>query len=199
MAHGNSGKLEHYDYEYDTHHGKNQTISHPFPEYARGFLYYHPPPDHVPQTAGDVRFRVTPSDDPSSFSEGFDLRRPNGALWREHLLFFTRDIHKPISKYHAMRQLLLDDGLVTPQLLEKCKDLMMRAGQGIVRQSRIIHSVGQLFPIDFNVAHLSTYVLTEDALQPMTITSPFTMTMRNRPIVPFGGKYIFRSELSLYR
>ncbi|KAF5357411.1 hypothetical protein D9758_005954 [Tetrapyrgos nigripes] len=53
----------------------------PFPDNTKGFFYYHSPQPKAPSFAGDVRFRVCPSNDPISFPEGVDLVRRDGLPW----------------------------------------------------------------------------------------------------------------------
>ncbi|KAJ7458587.1 hypothetical protein FB451DRAFT_1046772, partial [Mycena latifolia] len=52
----------------------------PFPAHARGFFYYHSGHQSTP-LEGDIRFRVTPDDSPSSFDSGEDLPGPSGFPW----------------------------------------------------------------------------------------------------------------------
>ncbi len=51
-----------------------------YPKQTTGFNYYWTHPD-LPATAGQLRFRLTPSRDPSLFKSGSDLLRPNGLPW----------------------------------------------------------------------------------------------------------------------
>ena len=83
-----------------------------FPTNTTGFLYYHIP-SYTPPLAGEVRFRITPSSDPSSFAMGSDLLMRHGIPWRIPLLYVAgRDIFKDL---HA---LLIRDGFITPQILD---------------------------------------------------------------------------------
>ena len=83
-----------------------------FPPNTAGFLYYHRPP-FCPPLAGEIRFRITSSSDPASFAVGSDLFTPLGLPWKIPLLYMT------ISKLYAtLRALLIQDGLVAPQLME---------------------------------------------------------------------------------
>ncbi|GLB38770.1 hypothetical protein LshimejAT787_0506350 [Lyophyllum shimeji] len=59
-------------YEPQSSHLPAGTHRHRFPRDARGFLYYHC--DHnLPPTAGEIRFRLTPNDNPATFEDGIDL------------------------------------------------------------------------------------------------------------------------------
>lgn len=83
-----------------------------FPPNATGFLYYHIPP-HSPPLAGEVRFRIIPSPDPASFAAGTDLLMDHGVPWKIPLLYMSG-----IGRYTGLRTLLLQDELITPQLLD---------------------------------------------------------------------------------
>jgi hypothetical protein len=62
-----------------------------------------------------------------------------------------------------MRQLLIDEGLVTPGLLETCT-AMLNANKHIP-PSQIIHSFGQLFHIDFGSNNLFFSILSMNQLR----------------------------------
>ena len=122
---------------------------HRFPEGTHGFLYYNEPKAGAPPAAGDLRFRVTPGNTPASFVQGSDLLWKTGLPWSIPLVAM---VEKPESvqtneQYQPILQLLLDDGFVTPTLLETCATLV--TSRHPQRGSRIIHSFGQLFHIKF--------------------------------------------------
>ncbi|KAK0436015.1 hypothetical protein EV421DRAFT_1716242, partial [Armillaria borealis] len=81
-----------------------------FPDQTTGFYYYWTHPD-LPTTAGQLRFRLTPTSNPSLFESGSDLLKPNGTPWAISVarLFGLQDV------YYAHR--LLEDGLVTKDLI----------------------------------------------------------------------------------
>ncbi|KAJ7732368.1 hypothetical protein DFH07DRAFT_780972 [Mycena maculata] len=56
----------------------------PFPAHTGGFLYFGPQLG-LPPLAASVRFRCTPTANPSSFDDGFDLLMPNGLPWQKLL------------------------------------------------------------------------------------------------------------------
>jgi len=62
-----------------------------------------------------------------------------------------------------IRQLLIDDGLITPGLLETCT-AMLNAKKKIP-YGRIIHSFGQLFQVDFGSSHFYFFMLSMNQLQ----------------------------------
>jgi hypothetical protein len=130
----------------------------PFPARTHGFMYYHSPPS-IPPAAGEVRFRLTPKNNPKLFDLGRDFQVRDGMPWRVPLLaMFGNDRRK-----HLL-QLLLADGLVTSALAAECAEIMDGCC-GIFHQSRILHSLGQLFPIDFPVEQCTFFLLTRSGLR----------------------------------
>jgi hypothetical protein len=129
----------------------------PFPACTQGFLYYHSPPS-IPPVAGEVRFRLTPENNPELFDLGRDLHTRNGLPWRIPLLAMSGN-----NSHKHLLQLLLADGLVTPALMAKC-DQMVDGCCDIWHQSRIVHSLGQLFPIDFPLSRCKIFILTRSGL-----------------------------------
>jgi hypothetical protein len=79
----------------------------PFPPGSRGFLYYTAPPG-LPPTAGEIRFRITPSSSPTSFHQGSDLLGPFGMPWRVQV--FSR---ASSSSWGTLFESLLRDGQIT--------------------------------------------------------------------------------------
>ncbi len=61
-----------------------------------GFLYYHRP-TRAPPLAGELRFRVTASDDPTDFPSGLDLMTDRGVPWTIPLsVIATFEKHEPL-------------------------------------------------------------------------------------------------------
>jgi hypothetical protein len=144
------------------YHGHNR-----FPEGTRGFLYYNSPKVGVPLAAGELRFRVTPGDTPASFVQGSDLLLETGLPWSIPLLVMvekSESIRKG-QQYQPIRQVLLDDGFITPALLETCAALVNSNRCKPIRGSRIIHSFGQLFHITFDLIHLPFFTLSMNRLK----------------------------------
>ncbi|TBU39646.1 hypothetical protein BD309DRAFT_1003603 [Dichomitus squalens] len=116
-----------------------------FPPNTAGFLYYHTPP-YSPPLAGEVRFRITPSPDPASFSEGSDLLMEYGVPWKIPLLYMTG-----MKSYTGLHRLLLQDGLVTPQLLDiatSAAETLKSSGYGQkigVSMTALVSSFGRRF------------------------------------------------------
>lgn len=100
----------------------------PFPSGTRGFLYYHLPSDR-PRISGQLRFRLTPSDDPASFAYGHDLMQPRDRRythqpWGTHVLYLPDQMY-----YTGLLSQLVNEGLVEESLLETIR--RVRAIRGI--------------------------------------------------------------------
>lgn len=90
-----------------------------FPDDTRGFLYYFLPPS-APPLAGQIRFRVTSSPHPASFSSGHDLKDPVTTLpiaW---------PLRRIVTATYLRRfaNLLLHDGLITSKILADITELV---------------------------------------------------------------------------
>ena len=120
-----------------------------FPPNTRGFLYYHAPPSGLP-LAGEVRFRVTPSADPTSFASGFDLVTERGLRW--YLPMYRLDFRSP-HDYQRLGLLLLQDGFVSRETFELAvseptEDVGKRPR--MARLNPLITAFGQEFPLQFH-------------------------------------------------
>ena len=159
-----------------------------FPAGTRGFLYYHLPTDSMPSAAGEIRFRLTPGDNPQSFKLGNDFLQPNGLPWRIPLLVMTKN-----GQNHApLRELLLADGLITSALVTKCREMTKANARSVRRDSIIIHSLSQPFPVAFTRGTLSFWVLTRKNVQPIILQHLFLShsDQASEMTVPYsGGKF----------
>jgi hypothetical protein len=161
-----------------------------FPEGTRGFLYYHSPEASDPPTAGEIRFRLTTGNDPASFNQGSDLRAPNGLPWIIHLLATVENTGgggKQI--YQPIKQLLVDDRLVTPALLETCAAMVNASGHPR-RNSRIIHSFGQLFHIKFDARVFKCFILSKTHLYRLFYNNFSIEKHRYGYFAAYSGGYI---------
>ncbi|KAG5653230.1 hypothetical protein H0H81_001613 [Sphagnurus paluster] len=118
---------------------KTQIISQRFPPDARGFLYYHHDPS-LPATAGEIRFRLTPYNDPVLFESGKDLLGRFDIPWAINLLSLTYGVNAPL------KQQLLADGLVEPSLMEQVEKSW--GGRRFMRQTKALHYLEHPFEAD---------------------------------------------------
>ncbi|KAA1473680.1 hypothetical protein DENSPDRAFT_288216 [Dentipellis sp. KUC8613] len=139
------------------YHGMQYYRSTPFPPGSHGFFYYHPSsttraPDNSDgrtqdgprESAGDLRFRVTPTNDPASFAEGHDLRHVDGLPWTVSLERIATN-----SAAGDLRAILVRDKFITEEMLEReCERVRWRRkpSRGVVCASRrVVSSLGQPF------------------------------------------------------
>ncbi|OBZ74624.1 hypothetical protein A0H81_05071 [Grifola frondosa] len=157
-----------------------------FPPGTHGFLYYWSPP-RVP-LAGAVRFRITKDSEPESFDQGSDLRVRNGTLpWQIPLLVAAA----PSAQYRHLSKMLQRDGLVSPALLEQCRELTREHGVNV--QSTLLCAFGQPFLVSFAQQSTQLVVLGEDALFRVLYPLPFTDFRHFQPYTgqscPFAAPY----------
>jgi hypothetical protein len=153
----------------------------PFPAGVRGFFYYFHPPHGILWRYGAIRFRITTSNDPSTFATGTDLLRPNTLPWQIPLIRIVGT-----KSCIGMRRLLVDDGSITEELMRQYwyPDSTYTRIKGVVR-NRIIHSFGQLFDVDFRREETPIYVVTNGSCQKTRLRRLFDLRT-----TPFSGKSI---------
>jgi hypothetical protein len=129
-------------------------------------LYYKPPKAGVPPAAGELRFRLMPGNPPAvSFAQGSDLQVETGLPWHIPLLAMVERSVREGRHYQSIRQLLLNDGFVTPALLETCAAMLNTSKYHPHRNSHVIHSFGQLFHIKFDATAFNFFVLSMNQVQ----------------------------------
>ncbi|KAF8335215.1 hypothetical protein F5887DRAFT_1079293 [Amanita rubescens] len=87
-----------------------------FPGNTQGFFYYHVPPPHLPPAMGQLRFRITPNNDPSTFNSGSDLLTSGPVPWGLSLFHLAGS-----EKYEDLCAQLVAEGLISRELLERCR------------------------------------------------------------------------------
>lgn len=116
-----------------------------------GFLYYYKLPK-LPDTAGEIRIRLTSSPDASTFNQGHDLKNPSGNVWNISLLRLASD-----AQLDPLCQKLVQDRLVTPSLIMHCKNLMLAGNCKFV-----LHALSQPFQIDFSQKFITLHLVGSD-------------------------------------
>ena len=167
------------------YHSRNR-----FPEGTRGFLYYHLPPAGVPPAAGELRFRLTPGDDPASFDQGSDLQMETGLPWCIPLLRIvgSSQYAQEGQNYRIIWKLLHDDGFVTPALLGTCS-AMLNANKHYPFGGRTIHSFGQLFHIRFHATMFEFWTLSMNQLQHLRRPGLYYDKHKPGQNAPYSGEY----------
>lgn len=136
-------------------------LNHPFRQHfnSSGFLYYHQPPN-LPDTAGGIRIRLTPSPDVSTFNQGRDLEYPaSGRAWHIPLLRLVSD-----AQFDLLCQKLVHDQLVTPSLIMHSKNLVSSGPGSLWVNQQILHTLSQPFQLDFAGTHTTLYVVGHDTI-----------------------------------
>jgi hypothetical protein len=159
---------------YQVHTINAKPIHVPFPAATTGFLYYHQ--NSVP-ASGEVRFRITPSDDPAAFASGTDLLMPHSIPWGIPLVGIAKRTSPP--SHVGLKELLLRDNLVTTTTMDEC------ARMKVSRGSRMIHSLGQPFFANLG-SRLCVFVITSDGCLPLCLGF-FTQRYKNTHLAHFSG------------
>ena len=156
-----------------------------------GFLYYHQPP-RAPPFAGEIRFRLTPSPEPTSFSAGVDLTNKSGTPWRISLPSIPR-----CESWDPFCVLLTE---VDKTVSKEVMTLARRSGHlkatraGDSRVTRCLYAFGQPFEFSLeNKCHTFTLVGKAALLRAKLdfISRVRTQQGHNRyvPQNPFSGNY----------
>ena len=147
----------------------------PFPPHTSGFLYYHQPQD-APLLVGQLRFRLTPDRLPQSFSQGKDCLTPEGDVWKIPLIV----LHHYEAHRHIYRQLRLD-GFVSDALHSK-----LAALEFVPRNtSMLLHSLHQVFPVDFATSYLRFYAIGDSTCRIVDIRHIFASRRSGEQGTPF--------------
>ncbi|KAI1783708.1 hypothetical protein LXA43DRAFT_955852 [Ganoderma leucocontextum] len=133
-----------------------------FPPDTHGFLYYHVPPNSPP-LAGELRFRLTSSRDPSSFAAASDLLTEQGMPWSYPLWkLLCREECREITS------LLVQDGLVSQRTLTVAAEgaALLRRGPTMtgesskkISKSPVLSSFGQEFDFRYGMGGARLYLL----------------------------------------
>ncbi|RDB28289.1 hypothetical protein Hypma_001433 [Hypsizygus marmoreus] len=161
-----------------------------FPKICRGFFYYHRDP-RLPDVSGAVRFRLTPDANVSSFRTGTDLMLPDRPIpWCIQLLAIANS-----RRYDGYEKLLLQDGLVSPSLLQHCQKLGMRFGRLC---HHMLFALDQPFLFDVNSSPTLS-VLARDGIETtqLVFTREFKALPQPRVCHPYAGQCMVRFERSL--
>ena len=169
---------------YDTYTLSGTRILVAYPPEANVFLYYFAPPERPP-ISGELRMRVTSSDDPASFQSGYDLLKPSGQPW-------IRPV-PVISKYYSsLYEQLREDKLVTDHLDEVLTTFSMAPPK---YTSQFIFTLNDPFIFDFSVNERFINVATEQGVESLRLYKTFI----NHPkrISPYIGTYTY-DHLGIY-
>jgi hypothetical protein len=154
-----------------------------FPAGTAGFFYYHNPLQDVLPMSGETRFRITPSNDPSTFALGTDLLTPRSIPWGLPLITSHRKCYEP------MVESLLQDNVVTKEIIQQCAAVGVNSA---VRKgsSSIIHALGQPFYVKLDATEMFMHIMASDHCRDVTFYNLFVHRepISRRYIRPFSGK-----------
>jgi hypothetical protein len=152
----------------------------PYPPDTEVFLYYTTPPGR-PRIAGELRFRVISSDDPS-FASGSDLLRTNGQLW-------SRPLHVLPKTYSVIYEKLREEGLIPDDLHVALAAFPKKLPS--YSKSQYLFTLDDTFIIDFAKSVPILSVVTEKGLGTVAFRRLFFDTRishRLKPPKPYKGK-----------
>ena len=158
----------------------------PFPPDTKAFLYYSMSPEK-PRIAGELRLRVTSSNDATFFENGSDLLRPDGQMW-SHPLFLLPKVLSPL--YEKLRE----DQLIPDDLDKVLAALPSRRSN---RRSHFLHTLNDTFIIDFSCRKWIPCVVTEQGIHRLPLHNVFTDNRKICKEVPYTGAYTSHHLLKL--
>ena len=158
--------------------GKGAT---PYPPDTKAFLYYFRPREK-PRIAGELRLRVTPSDDPASFESGLDLLQTSGRIWSRPL--FT------LSKFSLpLYEKLREEGFVPGDLHTVLSTFPPTSIQ--YHRSHLFYTLNDTFIVDFSKKKLRFCFVTEKGIEKsFAFFTPFVDFHQRWAGTPYTGAYI---------
>ena len=155
---------------------------HSYPD-INAFLYYTAPSER-PRISGELRLRITSSDDPASFTSGTDLLRIDGQPWSRPLFAISKYI---LPVYAKLRedQLVPDD---LDSILSAFPPKRLKYSQSIT-----LYTLNDTFIIDLSSHSLSFSVITEQGMETVNFWRQFVdqRDSRSTPYIgaPYTGAY----------
>jgi hypothetical protein len=151
----------------------------PYPQDTNAFLYYFMPPDKPP-IGGELRFRVTSSDDPASFGSGSDLLRPDSLPWSRSLF--------ALSKYYfPLYEKLREERFVSDDLDAALLTLPSFKANHV--QSQRLYTLNDTFIVDFSKPK-KTFVITEQGVEILQLGQTFFDVREKKcEYAPYTGAY----------
>ena len=140
-----------------------------------------------PRIAGELRLRVTPTDDPASFKSGSDLLFTNGLPWSRPLCILPR-LYPPL--YEKLREeRLVPDDLDT--ILSTLPTTSFK-----YRRTQLLYTLNDPFIVDFSSSDLAFFVITEQGIENIRFLRPFIDKRQMRHGPPYTGVHIYKSRYS---
>ena len=133
--------------------GADQRI--PYPRDTKAFLYYSLSPEK-PRITGELRLRVTSSDDPASFESGSDLLRTDGLPW-------SRPLHILSKLYPPLYEKMREDQLIPDDLDRVLGALPERKIQ--YSRNQFLYTLNDTIYVDFGTHSPKFRVITEQGME----------------------------------
>ena len=122
-----------------------------YPSDTKAFLYYFKPPEK-PRLAGELRLRITSSDDHASFESGSDLLKLDGQPW-------SRSLYNVSKFWTPLYEKLREDGLVPDDL-----DAVLSTFPRNFSRARYLYTLNDTFIIDISLINPSFCIITEQGV-----------------------------------
>ena len=126
-----------------------------FPPDTKAFLYYSTLPEK-PRIAGELRLRVTSSNDPAFFESGSDLMDADGQIW-------SRPLYSLSKYYIPLYEKLKEDRLLPDDLVTALSTTPSR--KCLYHRSQLHYTLNDTFTVDFSSRKSSFIVITEQGVE----------------------------------
>ena len=150
---------------------------HPYPPDTMAFLYYSTSPKRPP-IAGELRLRVTSSDDHASFESGFDLLTLDGQQPWSRSLYHVSKFCLPI--YEKLRE----EGFVSDKL-----NAILSTFPSKLPRRRPLYTLNDAFVIDFSITSQSLFAITEHGIAALYFPGPCVERRLGSRRTPYTGIY----------
>jgi hypothetical protein len=148
-----------------------------YPPDTKAFLYYSMSPEK-PRIAGELRLRVTSSDDPASFESGSDLLKSDGLPWSRPLYI--------LSKFFLPLYEKLREERFVPDDLDR---VLLTFPTARLSRSQILYTLNDTFIVDFSTLESYVFVITEQGVQSLSFTYMFYDNRGKYKCTPYTGAY----------
>ena len=148
-----------------------------YPPDTGAFLYYFTSPEK-PRIAGEIRLRVTSSDDPASFESGSDLLRTDGQLWSRPL--------GAIAKYCSPLYEKLREEKFVPDDLDTVLLTLPPVYHRYI-QHNPLYTLNDTFIVDFSGSGRRFSVFTEQGVAKLHFLLQFTDSRDWCSVTPYIG------------
>jgi hypothetical protein len=137
--------------------------------------------------AGELRLRVTSSDDAASFESGSDLLQPDGRLW-------SRPLYALFKFLSPLYEKLREDRLIPDDLDTALAALPSRTPK--YHRSHILYTLNDTFTVDFSSTTIFC-AITEQGVQRLPFDNVFIDSRASSRVKPYTGAYTSHTSPSL--